>query len=167
MISLVRIMAVLVSDAGRLVLLLLRPSAQIRAENLVLRKQLAQYIERGVKPRRVDAATRISLVLLSRLFDWHDAIVIVRPQTILRWHRAGWRLFWRFKCKLGRPPIPVEVRALIRRMSAENPLWGEERIASELLVKLGIRVSPRSVRKYLPKPPAGRPRGDQRWSTFL
>ena len=167
MISLVRIVVVMVSDAFRLVLLLLRPSAQIHAENLVLRKQLAQYIERGVKPRRVDAATRISLALLSRLFDWHDAIVIVRPQTILRWHRAGWRLFWRLKCKCGRPPIPAELRCLIRRLAGENPLWGEERIASELLVKLGIRVSPRTVRKYMPKSRAGQPRGDQRWSTFL
>ena len=65
MISLVRMIAALLSDAVRLVLLLLRPSAEIRAENLVLRKQLAQYIERGVKPRRVDAATRISLALLT------------------------------------------------------------------------------------------------------
>ena len=86
-------MAALLSDALRLVLLLLRPSAEIRAENLVLRKQLAQFIERGVKRRRVDAATRISLALLTRLFDWHSAVVIVRPQTMLHWHRAGWRLF--------------------------------------------------------------------------
>lgn len=162
-----RIVVDLFSDGVRLVLLLLRTSAQIRAENLVLRKQLAQYVERGVKPRRVDAATRMSLALLTRLFDWHHAMVIVRPQTILRWHRAGWRLLWRFKCKAGRPSIPAELRVLIRRMVAENPLWGEERIAGELLVKLGIRVSPRTVRKYIPKPPAGRPRGDQRWSTFL
>jgi hypothetical protein len=167
MISLVQIVVALVSDAFRLVLLLSRPSAEIHAENLVLRKQLAQYIERGVKPRRIDPATRISLALLTRMFDWHNAIVIVRPQTILRWHHAGWRLFWRSKCKAGRPPIPVELRALIRRMASENPLWGEERIASELLVKLGIRVSPRTVRKYRPKPPAGQPRGDQRWATFL
>ena len=147
MISLVRIVVALVSDAFRLVLLLSRPSAEIHAENLVLRKQLAQYIERGVKPRRIDPATRISLALLTRMFDWHNAIVIVRPQTILRWHHVGWRLFWRSKCKAGRRPIPVELRALIRRMASENPLWGEERIASELLVKLGIRVSPRTVRK--------------------
>ncbi|MBI3529205.1 MAG: helix-turn-helix domain-containing protein [Betaproteobacteria bacterium] len=167
MMSLVRIMAALLSDDLRLVLLLLRPSAEIRAENLVLRKQLAQYIERRVRPRRVDAATRISLALLTRLFDWHNAAVIVRPQTILRWHRADWRLFWRFECKLGRPAIPAELRVLIRRMAAENPLWGQERIASELLLKLGIRVSPRTVRKYMPRPPAGQPRGDQRWATFL
>ena len=167
MISQVRIVVVLVADAVRFVLLLLRPSAQIRAENLVLRKQLAQYIERGVKPHRVDAATRVSLALLTRWFDWHDAIVIVRPQTILRWHRADWRLFWRLKCKSGRPPIPAELRCLIRRMATENPLWGEERIANELRVKLGIRVSPRTVGKYMPRHQDGQPRGDQRWSTFL
>jgi transposase InsO family protein len=167
MVWIVRIVAELLSDAFRLVLLLLRSSAEIRAENLVLRKQLAQYIERGAKPRRVDSVTRISLALLTRLFDWQNAIVIVRPQTIIRWHRAGWRLFWRFKCKLGRPPIPAELRARIRTMAAENPVWGEARIANELLIKLGIRVSPRTVGKYMPKRPPGQPRGDQRWATFL
>ena len=121
----VRIVVELFSDAFGLVLLLFRSSAEIRAENLVLRKQLAQYIERGVKHRRVDSVTRISLTLLTRLFDWQNAVVIVHPKTIIRWHRAGWRLFWRFKCKLGRPPIPAELRALIRRMAAENPVWGE------------------------------------------
>ena len=121
MISLVRIVVALLSDAFMLVLLLLRSSAAIRAENLLLRKQLAQYIERGVRPRRVNAATRISLTLLTRLFDWHNAMVIVRPQTILRWHRAGWRLFWRFKCRSGRPPIPVELCSLILRMLALVP----------------------------------------------
>ena len=89
------------------------------------------------------------------MFDWHDAVVIVRPKTIIRWHRAGWSLFWRLKCKQGRPPIPAELRALIRKMASENPVWGEERIASELLIKLGIRVSPRTVGKYMPKRPAG------------
>src|SRR5258706_4555972 len=69
--------------------------------------------------------------------------------------------------QIGSPPIPVELLALIRRMAAENPLWGEERIANELRVKLGIRVSPRTVGKYMPRRPDGQPRGDQRWSTFL
>jgi hypothetical protein len=76
MISLVRIVLALLSEAVRLVLLLVRPSVEIRVENLVLRKQLAQTIERRVKPRRVDALTRISLALLTRLFDWHNAVVI-------------------------------------------------------------------------------------------
>ena len=141
MVWVVRVVAALLADAFRLVLLLLRSSSAIRAENLVLRKQLGQYIERGGKPRRVDCVTRISLALLTRVFDWQNAAAIVRPKTIIRWHRAGWRLFWRFQCKLGRPPIPAELRALIRRTTAENPVWGEERIANELLIKLGIRVS--------------------------
>jgi putative transposase len=167
MVWLLRIGVGLLSDAIRLVLLLLRSSLAVRAENLVLRKQLAQYIERGVKPRRVDSLTRISFALLTRLFDWQNAIVMARPKTTICWHRAGWRLFWRFKCKMGRPPIPAELRALIRKMDSENPIWGEERIANELLIKLGIRVSPRTVGKYMPKRPLGQPRGDQRWATFL
>ena len=157
----------LLSDAFRLVLLLLRSSLAVRAENLVLRKQLAQYLERRVKPRRVDSVARISLALLTRWFDWRNAIVIVRPQTIIRWHRAGWRLFWRLKCKMGRPLIPAELRTLIRKMASENCGWGEERIANELLIKLGIRVSPRTVGKYMSARPPGQPRGDQRWATFL
>ena len=100
-------------------------------------------------------------------FDWRGALVVVQPATMIRWHRAGWRLLWRMKSRAGRPPIPKELRELIRRMARENVLWGEERIANELLLKLGIRISPRTVRKYLPKRPPGRPRGDLRWSTFL
>ena len=155
------------SDVLRLIVSFLRSSSAIRAEDLVLRRQLARYIERGIRPRRVDHATRVSLALFSRLFDWRNAVVNVRPSTIVRWHRLGWRIFWRSKCRAGRPPIPPELRSLIRRMATENRLWGEERIANELLVKLGIRVSPRTVGKYVPKRPPGQPRGDQRWSTFL
>jgi transposase InsO family protein len=147
--------------------LALRSRRSLQAENLFLRRQLALYIERGVKPRRIDAATRIALTVLSRLCDWRDALAIVTPATLIRWHRAGWRLFWRMKSRPGRPPIPPELQALIRRIANENPSWGEERIANELLVKIGIRVSPRTVNKYLPRRPRGRPRGDLRWSTFL
>jgi putative transposase len=128
---------------------------------------LALFEERGLRPRRVDAATRISLAILARLFDWRDALFVIQPKTMIRWQGAGWRLFWRWKCRPGRPRIPVELRALIRRMARENPVWGEERIANELLLKLGLWVSPHTVRKYMPKRPPGRPRGDQRWSTFL
>jgi putative transposase len=167
MLQLARATLEVASDVLRLVALFLRSSSAIRAENLVLRRQLARYIERGIKPRRVDYATRVSLALFSRLFDWRYAVVIVRPSTIVRWHRLGWRIFWRWKCRTGRPPIPLELRQLIRRMATENPLWGEERIANELLLKLGLRVSPRTVRKYMPMRPPGRPRGDQRWLTFL
>jgi putative transposase len=154
-------------DVVRFGLLFCRSSSTIRAENLVLRKQLARHIERGAKPRRVDHATRVSLALFTRLCNWRDSVVNVRPSTIVRWHRLGWRIFWRLKCRAGRPTIPAELRMLIRRMARENVLWGQERIAYELLLKLGIHVSPRTVAKYMPKRPPGQPRGDQRWSTFL
>src|ERR1035441_10392433 len=86
---------------------------------------------------------------------------------MLRGHRAGWKPFWRLKSRPGRPRIPEQIQALIHRVADENPSWGEERIANELLLKLGIQVSPRTVCKYLPRRPLGRPRGDLRWSTFL
>ena len=83
----------------------------------------------------------IFATLFSRLCDWRSCLVLVRPKTVIRWHRAGWKLFWRYKCRQGRPAISLEIRQLIQRMARENSLWGEERIANELLVKLDIRVS--------------------------
>jgi len=167
MVNLLKIASLLVEDAFRWLLLLFRSAEALRAENLFLRRQLALYIERDVQPHRVDAATRVSLAVLTRRFDWRGALVVVQPATMIRWHRAGCRLFWRMKSRAGRPPIPKDLRELIRRMARENVLWGEERIANELLLKLGIRISPRTVRKYLSKRPPGRPRGDLHWSTFL
>jgi len=157
----------LLYDLATLIWLMLRPHGALVAENLFLRKQLAMYQERKLKPRRPDTPFRVTLVLLSRLFNWKDALVVVQPQTLVRWHRQGFRLFWRWKSRPGRPPIPIELRRLIREMALSNRSWGEERIANELLLKLGIRVSPRTVRKYMPKRPRGQPRGDQRWSTFV
>ena len=167
MIALLEVAGQLLADALCVAIVAMRPTRVVAAENLFLRRQLAMYVERGVKPRRPDVATRVSLALLSKLFDWRTSLVVVRPETLIRWHRAGFRLLWRLKSRPGRPAIPLEVRELIRRMAAENALWGEERIANELLLKLGLRVSPRTVRKYMPKRPPGRPRGDQRWATFL
>ena len=167
MIALAEIAVGLFGDALRFAGLSFFPGRSLIAENLFLRRQLALFRERGAKPRRINPGTRVSLALLARLFDWRDALVVVRPETLIRWHRAGWRLLWRYKSRPGRPRIPLELRQLIRRMATENPLWGEERIANELLLKLGLRVSPRTVGKYMPKRPPGRPRGDQRWSNFL
>ena len=111
------------------------------------------FQERKAKPHRPDTPTRITLVLLSKIFNWRDALVIVQPRTLVRWHRQGFRLFWRWKSRLGRPPIPVELRQPIREMAMSNPSWGEERIANELMLKLGIRVSPRYCTKiYAQKP---------------
>jgi transposase InsO family protein len=157
----------LTCDALRWLRLTVKSSRSIKAENLFLRRQLALYMERGVKLRRVDPVARLRLVLLSRRFDWRSALVVVRPETLLRWHRSAWKLLWRLKSRPGRPAIPVELQLIIRRMALENPRWGEERIANEFLLKLCIQVSPRTVRKYMPRHPPGRPRGDLRWSAFL
>jgi hypothetical protein len=167
MASLLAIVGRLVEDAFRWVLLLFRSKDCIQAENFLLRRQLALYIERGNRPGRIDPATRISLAVLARLFDWRSTLVVVKPETMRRWHRAGWRLLWQTKSRRGRPPIAKELRELIRRMASENLLWGEERIANELLLKLDVRISPRTVSKYLPKRPRGGRRGEMRWSTFL
>jgi putative transposase len=121
----------------------------LAAENLFLRKQLALYRERGIKPRRATHATRIALMVLARWFDGRQALVIVQPATLIRWHRQGFRLFRRWTSRHGRPPIPTDLQALIRRMAHDNPTWGEERIANELCLKLGLRVSPRTVCKYI------------------
>jgi hypothetical protein len=146
-----------------------RSHAQLAAENLFLRKQLAMYVERQVRPRRADDATRIALVALSWLIDWRHLLTVVKPDTLIRWHRKGFQLFWRWKSlPRGRPRLPADLLRLIVEMAAANRTWGEERIAAELLVKLGIRVSPRTVRRYMPHGAA--PRGgarSQRWSTFV
>jgi putative transposase len=97
------------------------------------------------------------------------ALVNVKPNTLIGWHRKGFRLFWRWKSKpTGRPRLPKPLRELIREMAAENPTWGEERIANELKLKLGLQVSSRSVEKYLRNGgPAHRPDPKQRWLTFV
>src|SRR5687767_5852441 len=92
------------SDVLRAVLLALRSHAQLAAENLFLRKQLALYVERQVKLRRADDATRIVLVALSSLVEWRRLLTIVKPDTLIRWHRKGFQLFWRWKSTpRGRP----------------------------------------------------------------
>lgn len=89
MIALLEVAGQLLADVLRFAIVALRPTRVIAAENLFLRRQLAMYVERGVKPRRPDVATRVSLALLSRLFDWRTSLVVVRPETLIRRHRAG------------------------------------------------------------------------------
>jgi hypothetical protein len=104
------------------------------------------------------------LVQLAQRTDCGDA------QNLHCWHRKGFQLFWRSKCQSGRPRIPPDLQRLICKLARENPSWGEERIANELLLKFGLRVSPRTIRRYLPESPvapAGNPHRDQRCSTFL
>jgi hypothetical protein len=160
----------LLGDVVRFLRLCLRSPAALAAENLFLRKQLALNQERHIKPRRATNATRLVLVWLGRWFDWRQALAVVQPATFTRWHREGFRLFWRWISRPGRLPIPVELQVLIRHMARDNPTCGEERITNELLLKLGLRVSPRTVRKYIPKRLAPRPGqriASQRWRTFV
>src|SRR5262252_1489112 len=124
----------LLLEAWRFIRLSLQPRCTLAAENLFLRKQLALYLERHVEPRPPRAAAKFTLVLLSRLFPWRPALTILKPDTFVRWHRQGFRLFWKRKSKpRGRPRIPAELQNLIVEISNDNPTWGEKRIAAELL----------------------------------
>jgi transposase InsO family protein len=138
------------------------------AENLFLRKQLALFKERKVRPRAASWTTRLAMIAAARFFDWRNALIIVKPETFIKWRRTAFRMFWRWKSrKRGRPALPKNIRELVRLMDRNNPTWGEQRIADELSLKLGILVSPATVRKYLEN---GRPNGaskDQQWATFV
>jgi len=121
----------------------------LATEILVLRQQLL-VLNRTVKQPKLRRRDRLFWVCLSRLWkDWRDALIIVKPDTVIKWHREGFRLYWRWKSKapIGRPPIDEEIRELIRRISRENPLWGAPRIQSELRL-LGFNVAEKTVAKY-------------------
>ncbi len=168
--SFVRIAGDLTLDGLRFLGATLRRRTAVSAEILFLRKQLAFYQEHQIRPRRLNDSARFSLVFWSRLFDWKEALVIVKPETLIGWHRKGFKLFWRWKCRVGRPRLPGNIRQLIVRMVRENPTWGEERVAAELSVKLRILVSSRTVRSYWPSPspPRGARRpSSQHWKTFI
>jgi len=160
----------LFADFLYLVALGSRSQSSLAAENLFLRKLLAFYQERKIRPRRTSHPAQVTLILLSRWFNWRSALTVVTPRTFIGWQRKRFQFFWRKEGQSGRPRIPPDLQHLIRTMASENPSWGQERIANELLVKLGLRVSPRTIRKYLPESPGapgGNRRRDQRWSTFL
>jgi hypothetical protein len=114
--------AILGADALRFAAAWGRSRTVLAAENLCLRKQLALYREREVTPRRATAATRLVLVLLARVFAWRDALLLVQPATLIRWHRQAFRLWWRWRSRgRGRPRIPAELRRLIKSMAQDNP----------------------------------------------
>ena len=144
----------------------LKPRLVLVAENLALRHQLT-VLNRSVKRPKLHPRDRLFWVVLSRLWHgWRTSLHMVQPATVVRWHRDGFRRYWRWRsrCKKpGRPAIDTEIRELIRRMSRENSLWGAPRILSELRL-LGYNVSERTVAKYMvrsKKPPS------QTWKTFL
>jgi len=157
------------SRVGRTVGDLTRTKAALVAENALLRHQLV-VLQRQVKRPLPTPADRLRLVLLARLVrGWRTALLIVQPDTLLRWHRQGFRLLWRARSASAsqRPQVSAETVAAIQRLAAENRLWGAERIRGELR-KLGIRVGKRTVQRHLraarPQRPGG---GGQTWATFL
>ena len=143
-----------------------RSRVALQLENLALRHQLG-VLQRSVKRPKLAPDDRFLWAWLCAVWSaWRSALVIVKPETVIAWHRRGFRLFWTWKVRRGqsgRPAVPKHVRELIRQLGRENPLWGAPRIHGELL-KLGIDVGETSVGKYLVrhrKPPS------QTWRTFL
>src|SRR4051794_39037097 len=145
----------------------LKTRTALQLENVALRHQIS-VLQRSAKKRPpLHAADRLLWVSLSRVWaDWRSSLIIVKPETVIAWHRNAFCLFWTWKIrrgKPGRPAVPRDLRDLIRRMSRENPGWGAPRIHGELL-KLGINIGETSVSKYLVrnrKPPS------QTWRTLL
>jgi putative transposase len=167
--SLIAMLICIIAETIRGLALATHSRTALTAENLFLRKQLAFYQERQTRPRRLTDAARFSLSLWSRLFDWRKALVIIKPETLIRWHRKSFGLFWRLKSRAGRPRLPKNIQQLIAEMAINNPTWGQERVADELSLKLGILVSPRTVKKYWPEGVSSGPRrvSSQRWKTFV
>src|SRR5437764_11662752 len=137
------------------------------AENLLLRHQLAVLTRPTRKRPRLRVRDKLFWVVVRALRrDWRRHLVVVRPESVIRWHRQAWRLFWRWRSRgpIGRPRLSAEVRQLIATMAQENPRWGSERIHGELL-KLGLVVSKRSIQRYRRRGPAHP--SSQTWRTFL
>jgi putative transposase len=143
----------------------LKPQRELALKNLALRQQLA-IVQRKTKRSKLSKADRAFWVALCGLWpDWHNALILVKPQTVIGWHRQGFKLYWTWKSRkrTGRPPIDAEIRTLIRRIARENPTWGAPRIHGELLM-LGFEVAQATVSRYMPrrrKPPS------HSWRAFL
>jgi putative transposase len=135
-------------------------------ENLALRQQLATYARRQKRPR-LKPEERAFWVALSKVWQsWRSPLLMVKPATVIGWHRRGFQRYWRWRSrKPGRPRIPDEHIAFIRRMSVDQPGWGEDRIAEELAIKLGVRHSTSTIRRYMVS--RRKPRGAQTWRTFI
>jgi putative transposase len=155
-------LSLLVSTLARL----FRRRYDLVVENLLLRHQLQVALRSHPRPD-LETRDRFFWLPVWRLVpDWKQYLILVQPETVVRWHRQGWRLYWRWRScqQLGRPRLSPEVRELIATMASENPLWGTERIRGELL-KLGILVSSRSIRRYRRRRQSRPP--SQSWRTFL
>ena len=139
---------------------------QLQLEIVFLRKQLEILARTSTKPR-LKPSDRFFFSILTDVFgSWKETLLIIKPETVIRWHRQGFRLYWRWKSRsaLGRPRIPQAQIDLIKQMSHDNPLWGAPRIHGEML-KLGFDISEATVQRYMPRKPQRTTR--QRWKTFL
>src|SRR5947209_1789659 len=145
----------------------MRDREALVAENVLLRHQLAVLTRPTRKRPQVRTRDKLFWVVVRALRrDWRRHLVVVRPESVIRWHRQAWRLFWRWRSRgpIGRPRLSAEVRELIATMAQDNPRWGSERIRGELL-KLGLVVSKRSIQRYRRRGPAHP--SNQTWRTFL
>ena len=145
-----------------------QPKALLIAHNLCLRQQLLVLQRRMPRPRLEDADRRFWILACRWFSGWQTSLLVLKPETVLRWHRQGWRTYWhRRSHRTGRPgrrPIAVELRTLIRRMTMQNRLWGQRRIQAEL-ARLGFKVSARTVAKYMQR--THRRGLSSRWRSFL
>src|SRR5215467_2053204 len=146
----------------------MRPKMLLIADNLCLRQQLLVLKRRQPRPRIKDAHRRFWILACRWFLGWQSSVPIVKLETVLRFHREGWRTYWRWRSRRtrrpGRRPIPLELRTLIRCMAADNRLWGQRRIQAELS-RLGFKVSARTVAKYMQ--PTRRRGPSSTWRSFL
>jgi putative transposase len=146
---------------------LTRSKSELMVENALLRQQLV-VLKRSVKrPRLTHTDRRLLVVLASRLKAWQSALILVKPETVVSWHRHLFKIVWRYKSRpgVGRPALAQDLVLLIRRMAQDNPLWGVERIRGELL-KLGVHVNKATIRKYV-RPVRRHSPARQTWTTFV
>jgi putative transposase len=139
---------------------------QLQLEIVYLRKQLEILARTSGKPRLRPSDRFFFSILTDVFISWKETLLIIKPETVVRWHQQGFKVYWRWKSRsaLGRPRIPLDQIDLIKRMAADNPLWGAPRIHGEML-KLGFDISESTVLRYMPKSP--RRTTGQRWKTFL
>ena len=147
----------------------LRGEQALVLENLALRQQLGVYLRKEKRPPRLKPRDRIFWVFLSHIWDgWKSTLVIAKPDTVIGWHRQGFRLYWRWRSrtnKIGRPRIPRKHIEFIQRISRENPAWGEDKIHEELKIKFGVEHSTSTIRRYMVSP--RNPKRGQKWRTFI
>jgi len=142
--------------------------ARLVAENLCLRQQLIVLKRRQIRPQLRDADRRFWVLACHWFSRWRRSLIVVKPDTVVSWHRNGWKAYWRWRSRrpagTGRRKIDPELRELIRRMARENPLWGQRRIQAEM-ARLGFRVCARTVARYMQRPYRGTP--SPGWRQFL